>query len=1107
MTSEVMPLAIVFPHDFPPSSPKEKAMRTAKRSRTRLLFLVGLLLASYPLLPDLIAVGQQGGGATVNPASRMINQPTDPALRGFRWREIGPTGQGGRIDDYAFDEKDPYRYFVGFAVAGVWRTLNNGTTFDSIFETYGTGTIGDLALAPSDPNILYVGTGEANNRQSSSFGNGVWKSTNAMAPNAAEVKFEYVGLRETQSIARMIVHPKDPNTVWVAAAGHLYGPNAERGIFMTTDGGKTWNKTLFLTADTGGTDLIIDPSNPMNLWAAMYEHRRTAWGYAGGGPGSGIHQSTDGGKTWRKVTGNGLPRGTLGRIAMDICRSQPNMIYAQIEAAPDRETGAALDQPTPTTPPGRAGAGGQAGAAGGGGGGRGGGGGGGGRGGGGGPPDPQSNGVWRSADKGKTWQFMSNENQRPMYFSQIRVDPNNCNTIYVGGVGPQKSTDGGKTFNPIQGMGHVDNHAIWINPLSGTPGSNQDSKHVVYGNDGGQDVSYDAGQRWESIRMMGTALSYHVSADMRRPYWVCTGLQDNGTWCGPSSTRSGGIHQWNWISVGGGDGFQSQIDPSDPNVFYTESQNAGINRYDLNSGTTTSIKPNYVSAAGGGGRGGGGGGGGGRGGGAGAAGAGAAAGGAVGEQPVQPPGGGGGGGRGGGRSNVINTPPADAINQFNWNSPIRLSPHNPSMVYLGGRQLFISRDRGESWMMTPSLGKNIDLTGRSILEQSYGLPGCGRGGERGKPCILSKHDGYVQNEFGTITEVAESSILPGVLWVGTDDGNVQVSRDGGNTWTEVGKNIPNVNHEYYVSGLEASWYDAGTAYVALDGHRNDDMKPYVFKTTNYGQNWTAVSGNLPQWGCVNSIRQDPVNRNLLYAPTEFGFYISMNEGQAWHKFMPNLPDVRVDDVMVHPRDRDLVLATHARGIWIMDDISPLQNMTQATGESTLFKPRDAVNWRADRRNTTSVPGDKWWEGEVAPRGTAIAYFLKSAAPGEVRVTITNTATGEAVRTCIGTRDQGLNRFQWTLVNDAAAAGGGGGFGGRGGGRGGQQATPPPAPTGPSQCSVAEGGGGRGGGGGGGRGGFGGGMPPGVYRVNLTVNGQPAGTQTFSVLEDIWLNEK
>jgi hypothetical protein len=556
---------------------------------------------------------------------------------------------------------------------------------------------------------------------------------------------------------------------------------------------------------------------------------------------------------------------------------------------------------------------------------------------------------------------------------------------------------------------------------------------------------------------------------------------------------------WDWMSVGGGDGFQTQIDPIDPNIFYTESQNAGIQRYNLGTGQSTSIKPRGGA---GGGRGGGGGGGRAGGAGAGAAGAGA---GAVGAVPPDPnalalaaQAQGGGGGRGGGGTNVIPDPPADTVIQFNWNSPIRLSPHNPLTVMLGGRQLFISRNRGDTWTMTQELGKKLDLTTRQIMGQSYSLPGCGRGGTPGQPCILSKNDGYVGNEYGTITELAESPVIPGIIWAGTDDGNVQLSKDMGLTWTEVGKNIPGVNHETYVSGLEASWFDAGTAYVALDAHRNDDLKPYIFKTTNYGQTWAPIASDLPTAN-VNSIRQDPVNRNLLFAPTEIGFYVSLNDGQSWSRFMPNLPVGRADEVLVHPREHDLILATHGHSVWIMDDITSLEQMgapASQSADATLFKPRDGVLWKSDIAHVSEVPGNKWWAGENAPRGTAIAYQLKSAAQ-DVKVTVTDAVTGQAMLTCNGDTKAGLTRFQW-----APGGGGGGGFGGGGAGAAGA----PAAPAGPAPCGgVPGGGGGRGFGGGGGRGGGGG--TAGTYRVTLTVNGKDVGSQMFAMLEDIWLNEK
>jgi hypothetical protein len=1019
------------------------------RRSLRLVVLAALGLMAAPSVADLAA--RQGGGGP--PAPMIHTDNLDPRLRGFRFRSIGPTGQGGRIDDIAVDEKNPSTYYIGYAVSGLWKTVNNGTTFEPLFDTI-AHSIGDIAIAPSDSNIVYVGTGEANNRQSSSFGEGVFKSTNAGKD------WTFVGLKETQSIARILVHPKNPDIVWVAAAGHLFGPNVERGVFMSADGGRNWTHTLKITQDVGATDITLDPSNPNTLIAATYERRRQSWGFVGGGPGSGMHMSTDGGRTWRRMTGGGLPRGTMGRVGLDWSRSNPNVVYAQIEVANDKE---------PPAPPSAAAAQPPAGGRGGGGGF----GGGGGRGGAQAPQtpgDPQTSGIWRSNDKGKTWTKVSAQNQRPMYYSQIRVDPTNADIVYVGGTNPAKSIDGGKSFVGLQNMGHVDNHALWIDPLN--------NQHVMYGNDGGLDVSYDGGLTWDSVRLQAAALPYHVSVGLQRPYWVCTGLQDNGSWCGPSSTRSGGIHMWNWISVGGGDGFQSQIDPNDPNVFYTESQNGNLNRYDLNTGQTTNIRPNPGGAGGGGG---------GRGGGGGAGGGG---------------GGQGGPGGGGGRGSILSGPEDQWPHAYNWNSPIRLSPHNGSTVLFGGTRLYVSRDRGATWVMSPVLGRKIDINQRTLLENQYNRPGCGRGGGPGVPCINSKHDGLQANEYGTVIEIAESPVVPGVYWAGTNDGNIQVSRDGGLTFTEVGKNIPGGTREYHVSGLEASWYDAGTAYAAIDGHYADDLKPYVFKTTDYGQTWTSISGNLPP-GNVNSIRQDPVNRNLLYAATEFGFYISLTDGANWLRFMPNLPKGRVDEVVVHPRENDLVLANHGRGIFIMDDITPLQRMTDNLGDAVLFKPRDAVLWKADRKNMTEVPGSRYWEGEVAPRGTAIAYYLRNAGGGEARVTITNLTTGQAVRTCIGTTDAGLNRFQWTLTGDQA--GGGGGGGGRGG-RGGDPAAQPQAPAGPTPCAAGGGGGGGRGGGGFGGGGGGGAIGVGAYRVTVTLGGKEIGSQTFNLLEDIWLTK-
>lgn len=976
----------------------------------RFLTLLALIAIAAP---SFRAQAQQ---AASRPA---VNQSADPLLRGLSWRVIGPIGQGGRIDDIAVVERDPQVFYVGFATAGVWKTEDNGINFKPIFDTYSTHSIGDLGLSQSHPDVMYVGTGEPNNRQSSSFGNGVYKTTDGGKT------FTNVGLAETQSIARVVVHPTNPDIVWVAAMGHLFGANPERGVFKSTDGGRTWRHVLKIDDNTGATEIAIHPSNPNVLFAATYTRRRTVYGFASGGPGSGIWRSTNGGDTWTRVTGGGLPTGTMGRIGLDFARSNPNVIYAQIEVAPDKEP---VDQAAVAAA------------------GRGGGGGGGGRGGQL-PPDDKVSGIWRSADGGRTWEFRSNENNRPMYYSQIRVDPSNDNVVYVGGAGASKSTDGARTFTPLTGFGHGDHHAIWINP--------RNSRHVMYGNDGSLDISYDGAQTWESIRTWELAQSYHVSVDMKRPYNVCTGLQDNGSWCGPSSVRSGPILAQDWFRTGGGDGFYTAMDPVEP-IIYSESQDGNPNRVDLRSGTTVSIRPR------------------------------------PGSRGVDVPGGGGGGGGRGGGGFVPNVfPETDApVNvRFNWNTPLVLSPHDASTVYYAGNRLFISRDRGTTWRMTGELTKALNRDERETIGMRGSLPGCSRA--RVGACILSKNDGT--SMWGTAVSFGESPVVPGILWVGTDDGLVQVSRDDGATWTEVGTNIPGGTKEYYISRVEPSRFDPATAYVSVDGHKSDDLRPYVYVTRDYGATWTNITSNLPARGNVNTVRQDTRNRNLLYVGTEFGFFASLDEGRTWKQLMTNLPVVRIDDVLVHPRDNDLVLATHGRSIWIMDDISALQQLSpQAMAQDVaLFTPRNAVAWKTDLRQQRSVTGAKNFRGEPAPRGTAISYHLRSVPQGDVRITIRDAATGAVFRTMDGTKLAGVNRVQWNLCGDvrlidpaqglAAFGGGGAGF------------CPPP-------------GGGRGGGGGAAPAGVARMATPGAYSVTLTIGGRNYQT-SLSVLEDVWMDQR
>ncbi|HWQ34620.1 MAG TPA: hypothetical protein VNQ79_17345 [Blastocatellia bacterium] len=1034
------------------------------------------------LLSPLSTVAQLPFQQEQQPTRPPVNQSDDPLLRKFVWRAIGPASMGGRIDDIAAVESNPFIIYVAFATGGLWKTINNGTTWEPVFDTYSTASIGDVAISPTDPNIVWVGTGEPNNRQSSSFGDGIYKSTDGGKT------WTNMGLKETQTIARVVIDPRDANTVYVAALGHLFGPNKERGIYKTTDGGKTWQQIRFIDENTGFTDLVIDPVDNKTLYAASYQRRRTAWGFNGGGPGSALWKTTDAGKTWTKLEGNGLPEGLLGRIGLDLARSNPNVIYAQIEVGASNGTGVPEEQPGQGGQPNpqamqqamqeRAEAMGLAQPSNK-------------------PPDPKKSGIWRSDDRGKTWRCVSNNNNRPMYYSQIRVDPSNPEIVYTGGLNFSKSTDGGRTFKNLTGVAHSDHHAIWINPKNGN--------HVLVGNDGGLDVTYDQGETFEFLNTIPAAQFYAVSADMRKPYYVCGGLQDNGSWCGPSAVRTGGggfgggaaagITNADWFRVGGGDGFYTQNDPTDHNIIYAESQNGAILRLDLRTGQSRSIRPRAAQRP-----------------------RGPAARQAEpnpeqtsatqpnvsaqvstqitmptvrplqqnqqqGGQPEQMQmmmammQGGGFGGVNPLQSNIVPAPPVGEQYRFYWNTPVILSPHNPRTLYVGANRLFKSVDRGDTWtFVSPDLTKQIDRSKLPIMD----VPG-------DRP-MASKHDGYANNS--TITTVAESPVVPGVLWVGTDDGNVQVSRDGGVTWTNVSKNITGAPEGYVqISRVEPSHFDAGTCYVTIDNHRNDDLKPYAFVTRDYGATWTSISGNLPP-GNINVIREDLKNKNLLFVGTEFGLFVSLNGGREWKRFMTGMPTVRVDDLLIHPRENDLIAGTHGRGIYICDDITPLQQLSEKVmlADAHLFDVRPGVQWLNEVTLSRASGGQKIFRGQNAPQGTAISYHLKAAPSGDVKITISDI-TGKVVRTISGTKEAGLNRVQWNLRGD-----------------------PPPRPAGfgppggDPQAAASQPPAGQGQGRGGRFGALAGpALEPGTYLVRLSVDGKEMTTKVV-IEADTWKNQ-
>jgi photosystem II stability/assembly factor-like uncharacterized protein len=830
------------------------ALHAGRRAAAAATF-VALLLAAYA---PAIASGQ--------------SVPVAQEFEALHFRSIGPAQMSGRISDLAVYEANPAIYYVGTAHGGVWKTTSNGVTFEPLFQNEGLISIGDVTVSQRNPDLLWVGAGESNNRQSTSWGGGVYKTTDGGRT------FQHMGLTNSRHINRIAIHPANDDVVFVGATGPLFGPGGDRGLYKTTDGGRTWRRVLHVDDDTGVNDVVISDTDPRIMYASTYQRRRNACCMNGGGPGSGIWKSTDGGDTWTRLRGNGLPDGPLGRIALDSWRRDGNLVMALIEGPAGGGGGAQGGQQQAVT------------------------------------------GVYLSRDAGATWERIAANNPRPMYFSKIRIDPSSSDRVYGGGVGLHMSIDGGVTWETDAAMAiHDDKHAVWINP------NNPD--HILIGNDGGVAVSYDRSRTWLFMPNLPVGLFYHVSYDMETPFNVCGGMQDNYNWCGPSRSRfSRGIMTSEWYQIQGGDGFHAIPDLRDPAIVYSESQNGNMIRRNTLTGESKSIRPTP--------------------------------------------------------QNVVNAEASDAY-RYNWDAPMMLSPHDPGVLIVAANRVFRSTDRGDSWTaVSPDLTMNADRNSITTM----GVPN--------RDVRIARNDGI--SSWPTIVSLAESPRQAGLFWVGTDDGVVQVSRDNGANWENVTSRLPGFPSGGWVSEVVPSRFDAGTVYVTVDNHFQNDYESYIWASSDFGRTFRSIRGNL-RGENVRTLTEDTRNADVLYIGTETGVFVSLDRGGSWRRLQSNLPTVRVDELTIHPRDNALIVASHGRAMWILDDLAPIQEYAaaQRSQRATLFQPAPALLWKTWDNRNDEFWGHQYFIGENPPNDAVIQYHLPAAA-NEVRLIISDNA-GRRVR--------------------------------------------------------------------------------------------------------------